>query len=105
VKYITETERTKSSPQCPAELFYIFISPCFTPTYTWLIFEVKTFRRATYILLPGSELVSCDTVKSFAAQAKIGKSFAARHGKLKSREPSFSAERAKNNQLCVTCQF
>jgi hypothetical protein len=47
------------------------------------------FRRATYILFPGSELVSCDTEKSFAAQAKIGKSFAARHGTLKSRESSF----------------
>jgi hypothetical protein len=70
------------------------------------------FRRATYILFPGSELVSCDTVKSFAPQAKIGKSFAdqrksfaARYGKLKSRESSFLAEQAKNNQLCVSCQF
>jgi hypothetical protein len=60
--------------------------------------------RATYILFPGSELVSCDTVKSFAAQAKIGKSFAdqripfaARHGKLKSRKSSFLAERTKKN--------
>jgi hypothetical protein len=59
---------------------------------------VKTSLSAPhrYILFPGSELVSCDTVKSFAAQAKIGKSFAdqrksftARHGKLKSREVKF----------------
>jgi hypothetical protein len=71
------------------------------------IFGVNTSLGAPhrYILFPGSELVSCDTVKSFAAQAKIGKSFAARHGKLKSKESSFLAERAKNNQLCVTCQF
>jgi hypothetical protein len=48
VKYRTETERTKSWPQCPAELFYIFISPCFTPTYTWLIFEVKTSLGAPH---------------------------------------------------------
>jgi hypothetical protein len=32
--------------------------------------------RATYILFPGSQLVSCDTVKSFAAQAKIVRSSA-----------------------------
>jgi hypothetical protein len=30
----------------------------------------RVFRRTTYILFPGSELVSCDTVKSFAAQRK-----------------------------------
>jgi hypothetical protein len=34
------------------------------------------FRHATYILFPRSELVSCDTVKSFAAQAKIVRSSA-----------------------------
>jgi hypothetical protein len=71
------------------------------------LFEVKTSLGAphTYILFLGSELVSCDTVKSFATQAKIGNSFAPRHGKLKSRESSFLAEPAKNNQMCVTCQF
>jgi hypothetical protein len=78
------------------------------------LIAVKTSLGAPhrYILFPGSELVSCVTVKSFAAQAKIGKSFAAQrksfaagHGKLKSRESSFLAEQAKNNQLCVTCQF
>jgi hypothetical protein len=53
------------------------------------------FSRTACILFPGSELVSCDTLKSFAA----------RHGKLKSRESRFFAERAKNNQLCVTCHF
>jgi hypothetical protein len=56
------------------------------------------FRRATYILFPGIELVSCDTVKSFAA----------RHGNIKSRESSFLAERAKNNQLLrliLTCEI
>jgi hypothetical protein len=32
------------------------------------------FKRTTYILFPGSELVSCDTVKSFAVQAKVVRS-------------------------------
>jgi hypothetical protein len=69
-----------------------------------VFFEMKTSLGALhrYILFPGSELVSCDTVKSFAAQRK---SFAARHGKLKSRGSRFFAERSKNNQLCVTCHF
>jgi hypothetical protein len=55
-----------------------------------------------YILFPGSELVSCDTVKLFAAQAKIVRR-TTRQAKIK--ESGFLAERAKNNQLCVTCQF
>jgi hypothetical protein len=43
------------------------------------------FRRATYILFPGSELVSCDTVKSFAAQPKIVRS-TTRQAKIKGGE-------------------
>jgi hypothetical protein len=65
-----------------------------------IFFEVKTSLGAPHTFY--CRAVSCDTVKSFAAQAKIGKSFAAQ---LKSRESSFLAERAKNNQLWVTCQF
>jgi hypothetical protein len=46
-----------------------------TTNYVKEIFWSENFfRRATYILFPGSELVSCDTVKSFAAQAKIVRS-------------------------------
>jgi hypothetical protein len=57
---------------------------------------------ATYILFPGSELVSCDTVKSFAEQAKIVRSMT-RQAKIKGVE--FFSGASKNNQLCVTCQF
>jgi hypothetical protein len=67
--------------------------------------RINFFRRATYILFPGSELVSCDTLKSFAAQAKIGKSFAARHGKLKSRESSFLTERGKTINCASLVNF
>jgi hypothetical protein len=52
------------------------------------IFEVKTSLGApgaTYILFPGRKLVSCDTVKSFAAQAKIVRSMT-RQAKIKGVE-------------------
>jgi hypothetical protein len=62
---------------------------------------VKTSLGAPhrYILFPGSELVSCDTVKYKR------KSFAARHDKLKSRESSFLAERLLSilNFHCTLC--
>jgi hypothetical protein len=85
----------------------------FNFAFTLSLFEVKTALGATtYILFPGSELVSCDTVKSFAAQAKIGKSFAAqrksftaRRGKLKSRESSFLAEQAKKINCASLVNF
>jgi hypothetical protein len=47
---------------------------------------VKTSLGAPHILFPGSELVSCDTVKSFAAQAKIVLRSATRQAKIKGVE-------------------
>jgi hypothetical protein len=68
----------KKLPVRPSQNIYILLYP------QVLTFSSENFfRRSTYILFPGSELVSCDTLKSFAAQRK---SFAARHGKLKSNK-------------------
>jgi hypothetical protein len=73
---------------CPtfgdAEMWPFLSEHVKTSTYFW---SENFFRRATYILFASSELVSCDTVKYKR------KSFAARHGKLKSRESSFLVER------------
>jgi hypothetical protein len=71
--------------------------PC-SPLYIYgKIFEVKTSLGAPHTFY--SRAVSCDTVKSLAAQIKIGKSFATRHGKLKSRVEFFTG--ASEKQLTV----
>jgi hypothetical protein len=70
------------------------------------LFEVKTSLGAphTYILFLGSELVSCDTVKSFAAQAKIGNS--SQHSENRSQQAKikevefFSGASKKQSNVC-----
>jgi precorrin-4 methylase len=69
------------------------LSACNTITYS----SENFFRRATYILFPGSELVSCDTVKSFEAQAKIVRS-TTRQAKIKGVE-CFSGAREKQSTV------